>query len=111
VLPQFIGREVGNVDAIDQDASVAGSRCRLDDIIATCKLAGIHDAIERMPDGYRARIGERGSGLSGGQRQRLAIARALLKRPQPRMFEAAPWSENDSGAPPAPCSSIARLAR
>lgn len=47
-------------------------------IIAAAKLAGAHDFIQRLPQGYDSPIHEGGSNLSGGQRQRLAIARALL---------------------------------
>ena len=50
-----------------------------EDIRRAAQLAGLHDDIMRMPDGYHSRLTERGQNLSGGQRQRLALARALLK--------------------------------
>jgi len=43
--------------------------------------AAIHDFIESLPDGYEAKVGERGLKLSGGEKQRVAIARTLLKNP------------------------------
>ena len=46
-----------------------------------CRMAEALDFIQRQPQGFATRVGERGATLSGGQRQRLAIARALLKDP------------------------------
>src|SRR5581483_10445409 len=48
-------------------------------IRAAAETALAHEFIERLPGGYDAMVGDRGTRLSGGQRQRLAIARALLK--------------------------------
>jgi len=50
-------------------------------IAAAARGAAIADFIERQPDGYETRVGERGLKLSGGEKQRVAIARTLLKNP------------------------------
>lgn len=50
-----------------------------DDILRVCKLANIHEDIEKKPDGYNTMLGENGKGLSGGEKQRISLARALLK--------------------------------
>lgn len=50
-------------------------------IIRAAKVAGIHDFIISLPNGYDAPVGERGVNLSEGQKQRLSIARALIKDP------------------------------
>jgi ATP-binding cassette, subfamily B, bacterial len=47
-----------------------------------CKLLGIHEAIERMPQGYDTEVRERGAALSGGERQLIALARAVLVDPR-----------------------------
>ncbi|MCL4860105.1 MAG: ATP-binding cassette domain-containing protein, partial [Caldilineaceae bacterium] len=53
-----------------------------EEIIAAAKLARAHDFIERLPQGYQTKLGERGGGLSQGQRQLLSIARAALAEPR-----------------------------
>ncbi len=51
------------------------------EIIAAAKVAGAHDFITELPDGYNTVVGENGYTLSGGERQRVAIARAILRDP------------------------------
>jgi subfamily B ATP-binding cassette protein MsbA len=51
------------------------------DLVAASRAAHAHEFVERLPEGYETRVGERGVKLSGGQRQRLAIARIFLKDP------------------------------
>jgi len=54
----------------------------LEEVVEAAKVAGAHEFITSFPDGYNARVGERGVTLSGGQKQRIAIARALLMNPR-----------------------------
>lgn len=59
------------------------------EVLAAAQAAHIHEFIERLPEGYNTRVGERGLKLSGGEKQRVAIARALLKNPPILIFDEA----------------------
>src|SRR5205823_9849645 len=51
------------------------------EVVRAAELAGAHEFVSDLPDGYDTVLGERGFSLSGGQRQRIAIARAILADP------------------------------
>nr|MDO8109512.1 ABC transporter ATP-binding protein [Candidatus Sigynarchaeota archaeon] len=55
---------------------------QMDDVIEACKIAGILDFIESLPEKFSTIVGERGTTVSGGQKQRLTLARAILRKPR-----------------------------
>ncbi|MBL8438540.1 MAG: ABC transporter ATP-binding protein/permease [Zoogloeaceae bacterium] len=60
-----------------------------EEVEAAARAAQLEVFIQRLPDGYETRVGERGLKLSGGEKQRVAIARALLKNPAILIFDEA----------------------
>ena len=67
---------------VRENIALADPTMPMDKVIGAASLAGAHDFILELPEGYDTIIGERGSSLSGGQRQRIAIARSLITDPR-----------------------------
>jgi subfamily B ATP-binding cassette protein HlyB/CyaB len=75
--------------SIRENIALADPSCSMDSVIAAATLAGAHEFILELPEGYDTIVEERGSSLSGGQRQRVAIARAILGDPRVLIFDEA----------------------
>ncbi|EGD49737.1 ABC-type bacteriocin transporter [Ruminiclostridium papyrosolvens DSM 2782] len=66
---------------IRENLTLGSQNTHMEQIIEACSMAQAHDFINKLPLRYETYLEENGANLSGGQKQRLAIARAILKKP------------------------------